>query len=121
MVISALASRRDLRGGSGCDRASGDTWEGVDCDRIALCSLGFVVDVVKGTGKAVVEDGAAAERERAVPANTELTLGDSTGLNRRIKLKLMVGGDVSDTSLRVQEVAVFQGQGNRATAGLLTL
>jgi len=84
-----------------------------------LCGLIIIVDVVKGTGQAVVEDGAGAESERAVATNAPLTLAETTGLNRCIELELVVGGDVSNASLGVQEVAAFQSKSDGATARFL--
>ena len=81
------------------DRAGGDTWEGIDCDGVAVGGLLDVVDVVEGAGKAVVEDVVVSESERAVAADTESGLDEGTGLDGRVELELMVGGDVANASL----------------------
>lgn len=88
-----------------------------DLDGRALRRPGAVVQVVKVARVALVPDGRAAQRQRAIAAGREARGEDGTGLGRRVELELEVAGDVTRPLLRVGQGARGQGGDQDAIAG----
>lgn len=79
----------------------------------ALCGPGAIVEIVKGTTEALIEDVGSTKRKRTVIANRETSSNDSTCLRRSIELELIVGGDVASTALLVFEHTILECNGKR--------
>jgi len=92
----------------------GDAWRGtlahgcLDVDGGALSTNRLVVQVVETTRLARVEHGGALEGKGAVAAETKAFRFESTCLNRRVKLELLVGSDVSGATSLVSQLAVLK-------------
>lgn len=83
----------------------------------ALGGPAAVVQVEEVAALALVEDGGAAQRQRAVAARREARRVDGARLRGLVVLELEVGRDVARAALGVQELAVFEGRHEDAVAG----
>ena len=90
--------------------------EGVNEDLEALGTLGLIVDVVKGTRQAVVENSRLTQSQSAVTAQTPARSELVTGLRWSIELELTVGRNVTGTSLGIEKETVLESQGDGRTA-----
>ena len=81
-----------------------------------------MVEIVKGTAQAAVEDGTAANGECAVLADRPSAGEESSGLCWVVELELLVGNDLASTTFLVGELAILEGDDWCACASLpLTL
>lgn len=88
-----------------------------DLNGIALLGPPAVVQVVEAAGAALVEDGGAAQGERAVAAVGEAGREDGAGLGRAVELELVVGRDVAGALVVVGQDAVDELRDQDAIAG----
>lgn len=95
--------------------SDGATGHDADEDRLALGSPGTIVQVVKGSTQAFVEDSRGAESERAVRANRETSSVDGSSLGRSIELELVVGRNISGSALSIVELAIGEGESKVAS------
>lgn len=87
--------------------------ERINSDRRALCRPRPIIEVVEGATEASIEDVGSTKRKRTIIANREACGDDSSGLRRSIKLKLIIGGDVTNPALLVFENTVLERNGKR--------
>ncbi|KAH3670455.1 hypothetical protein OGAPHI_000970 [Ogataea philodendri] len=79
---------------------------------VTLVSNVLVVQVVEGTRKTLVEFGVVTDGQESVRRNTPSSSVDGTGLWWwAVELDLMVGDNGTDSSFRVVQDTVFQGNG----------
>lgn len=83
----------------------------VNVNRITLSSPFTIIEIVKASRQALVEDTASAKSESAVSANAEASSVESASLWWVIELELVVAGDVAGTAMGVLENAVGKRQG----------
>lgn len=82
----------------------------------------FIVEVVKVTAQAVVEDGAARNGECAIAADREACSVEGIVLCLQIVLELVVGNDFTSTLALVREDATCKGaEGFGGTGSYLSL
>lgn len=108
---------RNLRDGAGSSGRFGSSRYGINTaggddlnvDGRALVTGALIVQVVKVTTEALVEDGRAAKGESAVAADGPASSVDSTGLRWLIKLELVVRGNVTNAAFVISEDTVCEG------------
>lgn len=93
------------------------TGQDQDLDGRALRGPVAVVQVEEVAALALVEDGRAAQGERAVGTGREARGVDGAGLRGLVVLELEVASNVARTLLRVEECAVAEGRHEDAVAG----
>lgn len=82
-----------------------------------MAAKAFIVEVVKATAQAVVEDGAARNGECAILADGEASSVEGIVLCLQIVLELVVGDDFTRTLALVCEDAACEGAEGLGGAG----
>jgi hypothetical protein len=101
--------------------AARTTWEEIDEDGLAVRGPLAVIQVVEVAAQALVEDVGSAEGKRAIVAGGEAVSVDSSGLGRGVELELVVGGDISSSSLGILQFAIGQSDDKAAWVTTSTL
>lgn len=89
---------------------------GVDVNWRALASSRLIVEIIKRSTEALVEDCGAAKGKGAVCADGESTRIDGTLLRWTIELELVIRSDVSSASMRVEQLSTRKGLDESARA-----
>lgn len=97
------------------------TADGVDQHRVALRSPVLVIQVVDSSTVTFVEDVGATKSKGTVLTDGETTSVDGTGLRWCVELELVVGGDISCSSLGIGELTIGKSENKVVTLLDVTL
>ena len=110
MAVAKQFKKGEGRKGLVDDLSTSDQLSGLDVNSVTLSSPVTVVQVVKGSTEALPEDAAATETKSSIFTDGKSSGIDGTGLWWIVELELVVGSNITGTTLRILEDTIVKSQ-----------